>query len=456
MATRADMMLMQALSQFGSGLGSMMGRKRQNKRNAALAEQMFPMQPDVPQVDPKIMKLAGAMGGAVPQAQGAPGIGAISGMGMQGAVANRNQQAQGAVDRSNAQATQMRELMKDPQAAAMLKQQHIASMMPKPPKVTSVSGGYVVQKGNDVEFMETDKDGKLKDRYLIFGDSVLDLENLDENGSPNEVFRAPPGTKITEVGKGDQKIKVLVDEATGDIIKELGEGYDFGKSELTTVNPGALKGPALRGVQGGLMKLEDSQANYQRIMDSFDEKYLTYPDKVWRGLQSELDKSGAERIFGQILSDESWAEYGKATTFKSNTWNAVNAHIKMITGAQMSEKEVKRILRSIANTEDSPRAFLHKMNATMGAANDTHKRMEQYLTDGVLPQGYEMKGIEAYEKYSKMYDHETASKLAKRDAVQAWGNDQIMGSLQTSAPYAVDEDSDYESVAGEPEPYDNG
>ena len=79
MATRADMMLMQALSQLGAGIGTQIGGRRRQKSNDAFAAQAFPMTTPEDFMSEKDSELIRSV------SSGVPGIGGmVGGAGMQG------------------------------------------------------------------------------------------------------------------------------------------------------------------------------------------------------------------------------------------------------------------------------------------------------------------------------------------------------------------------------------
>lgn len=438
MATRSDILLAQAMSQLGAGFGSMMGRRRQTKRDNEFINKYAQMTTPEQFQDSPEAQLIGALTGA------GMGMAGVRGTGM-GGEANR-QMASAQSAGANKQSELLRAMLKgDPQAVAMMKQgmiqQQIASGMPQKPM--SVTGGYLDANGKFVRTADKPPQDFSKNFKVeqIGNEDVL--AHYTEDGR-EEISRAPRGSyspMTIKAGKDKNGVDLeqvgVLNKFTGEFTPE-GPSGTAGSSNITTKDSAALTTPKLGATQEKIMTVDSSMTAYNNIMDTFKKKYLTWPDQLWRVVQSGVDKAG----FSKILPDESWDEYKQATTFKQNVWTSVNTYIKAITGAQMSEKEVPRILKSIANTADSPEAFEAKMEQSMRAAQETRTRMEEYISSGVVPDGYESVVVESYNKYKDVYNHDEAVRLAERDATQKWADNQIVTSLTSIEDGYGEEDSE--------------
>jgi hypothetical protein len=388
MATRSDLLLYQALTGLGQGLGSHFGRRRQNKQNEQFA-QAFLGPESTPQdfVDPRSMELAGKIMG------GGPGLGgAIAGFGTQtGLAARANEQAQAA----NQKRAQLAEMFKDPQMAALMKQgiaqAKVAEMMPQKAKPPIALGKNRYAKWNtktkQYDIVENQAEKDPQDRYLEIDLGGGKKQYYDTWGQPGESGKfplafegdRPPVQK--EVGFGDNQKRMGAFTPEGQLIDWMGEPYEHGKTEVTTRDATSLNPRSVGDIQSQLLSIQGTRQNYQNIMDVAKPEYLELLYKnAWHPIRGIILSLGGKGV----LSDKQIAEHGEAAVFYQNTWKSVNEYIKAITGAQMSEKEVPRLMNSIANISDDPVAFFAKLNNSMEIADQVAKKMEAHLADNKI------------------------------------------------------------------------
>ena len=133
--------------------------------------------------------------------------------------------------------------------------------------------------------------------------------------------------------------------------------------------------------QGNIIKLEN-------VNDSFQDEFLTLQGKakrVWAELKDNLGTSDP--------NDKAYIQ--SVTRWKTRAWNQVNDYIKAITGAQMSEAEAKRIMKSLPNPDDSlfavtsPTRYREALNAAIKDAKMAVARQEYFLKKGLKPEYYE-------------------------------------------------------------------
>ncbi len=90
--------------------------------------------------------------------------------------------------------------------------------------------------------------------------------------------------------------------------------------------------------------------------DSFNPDFLTLKDK---GINFALKYAD---IAGLPLTDEMKESLTEFTTFKQVTSQNLNAYIKAITGAQMSNPEAVRLRKDVPTDDDSPKAYQQKLD----------------------------------------------------------------------------------------------
>lgn len=95
-----------------------------------------------------------------------------------------------------------------------------------------------------------------------------------------------------------------------------------------------------------------------RIEEKFDPAYLQYPTRVENYINSILEKTGVE------LSPKEKEDLEKYSSWKRESYQALNEYIKYITGAQMSEAEAQRLTKGFPDpTKDSPTQYLSKLRS---------------------------------------------------------------------------------------------
>lgn len=89
-----------------------------------------------------------------------------------------------------------------------------------------------------------------------------------------------------------------------------------------------------------------------------------------------------ELAWGNIMSRlgiEPDAEFDKLTSGVAKAQHVANLYIKTITGAQMSEREAKRLLLAIPNPKDSPARWAAKLEAAIEIAQISMQHYEELL-----------------------------------------------------------------------------
>jgi hypothetical protein len=97
--------------------------------------------------------------------------------------------------------------------------------------------------------------------------------------------------------------------------------------------------------------------------------------------------TGIDRIAPNLLLPEQVAEVQKRTEFKQEAFANINAIIREITGAQMSEKEAERIVRQLPDPRtDSPIEFKTKMDSSRIKIGLSFLRDRQLMAEGQFPE----------------------------------------------------------------------
>lgn len=150
-----------------------------------------------------------------------------------------------------------------------------------------------------------------------------------------------------------------------------GTGKDVG---LTT----SVKGK----IQTDIKDLEQAKAGLANIRKDFDPSMQTFMVRGEAALKGLLEKSGVE------LSPEDQQLVQSVAAYKQSAWDAANRYIKYLTGAQMSEAEAQRILKSFPDPRlglfdgDSPSEFKRKLDDAIDQVNASLARNYYFLNKG--------------------------------------------------------------------------
>lgn len=371
MTTRADYLLYQALSQFGSGLGSMMAQRKQKKRDQQFIDQMFPNVE--PQVDPQQMQLISAITGA------APGLaGAVSAAGNQGAAMVGAKQQAAAQNAANAR---MREMFKDPQMAAMLKQgmaqAQIAQMMPKQRNigdmVMSVADGVMIMdpKTGSLNFHRTKKEDITK--VLKPGDVIYNQE------TGGVEFQVPENTRMKSwLSEENRMGPDGIPETRPQIVFENGSTIPVGEWGVSS-RSFSIGQPLMSKAERASWreKIEETRRSLREFADikgMFDPEFLTLAGRARSGVNKIMDQFGVLDLFPGEKE-----RYSDRNEFFTVVSTRANQYIKDITGAQMSEPEARRLLKAIPNVEDNPQMFWDKLNSVIRISESALDQYEKVL-----------------------------------------------------------------------------
>ena len=171
------------------------------------------------------------------------------------------------------------------------------------------------------------------------------------------------------------------DSLEADMYAEKGYRVTEQKVTGTLKDVGVTSGTAKK-IETDLLDLQTARDDLQDIKEIYDPKMQTFATRSEAFILSVLEKSGAE------LTPDQEKLVGDVAEYKQSAWDAANRYIKYLTGAQMSEAEARRIMKSfpdprIGITEgDSPTEFKRKLDAVMRDVEDTIARNQYVLRKG--------------------------------------------------------------------------
>lgn len=194
--------------------------------------------------------------------------------------------------------------------------------------------------------------------------------------------RAVTGPLVSVYGKDGTYIRdVRRDSIEADLYAE--EGYQITEKKVAgTLKDVGIQAGTAKKIETDLMDLEIAKEDLYDIREVYDPKMQTFATRSEAFILELMEKSGAE------LTPEQQKLVGDVAEYKQSAWDAVNRYIKYLTGAQMSEKEAQRIMKSFPDPRigitqgDSPTAFKRKLDAVIKDAEDTIARNQYVLRKG--------------------------------------------------------------------------
>ena len=129
-----------------------------------------------------------------------------------------------------------------------------------------------------------------------------------------------------------------------------------GSTEFDSLNSDKV---TVRKVEQSLIENQGALDGFEASFRSFNPEFLTLKGKVKNFALRMADIAGLD------LSDELKDELRDFTAFKQNTSINLNAYIKAVTGAQMSNPEAVRLKQDVPNLEDSPAEYQRKLEITL-------------------------------------------------------------------------------------------
>ena len=218
-------------------------------------------------------------------------------------------------------------------------------------------GGFTTEQVGGVAAEKQSKEGKPSGFVAVYGPDGKFVKSVREGSEEADNFAGMPGYRIVESTSitGSKKDVGLTSKAKG-------------QAETDILD-----------IQESISDLEDIQRTYRP-------EFQTFATRAEASIKAVLEKGGKE------LSPEDAKLVGDVALYKQDAWDAVNAYIKYLTGAQMSEAEARRIMKSFPDprlglTEgDSPTEYKRKLDGVLRKARLSLARNSYALSKGLTPQ----------------------------------------------------------------------
>lgn len=136
-------------------------------------------------------------------------------------------------------------------------------------------------------------------------------------------------------------------------------------------------------LEADVIEMDSQLVKAERIIDQFEPEYLTIGGKAKGAYLNIKDK-----VFGELTADES-KYVTDISTFRQNALESINAYIKSVTGAAMSNAEAERIRQAVADAGDGilagdgPTKFLSKLKETIKKGKLAKARSILMLEKGI-------------------------------------------------------------------------
>jgi len=220
-----------------------------------------------------------------------------------------------------------------------------------------------------------------------------------ETGRPvkgyfNEVnrFIKVGGVQAADAKTGKKTGFVGVYTQDGEFLKNVREGSDeadrlaeqgYRIVESTTLAGGkeeiGMSTKTKGTIELDIVDLEQAKSGLESIKANFRPEMQTFGVRTEAAIKALLEKSGVE------LNREDKKLVEDVAAYKLSAWTAANNYIKYLTGAQMSEAEAQRILKSFPDPRiglakgDSPSEYQRKLNDALEQVENTLARSYYFL-----------------------------------------------------------------------------
>jgi hypothetical protein len=343
----------------------------------------------------------------------------------------RQMQPPSAINAQNADAKRIRDLISSgtPEGVELGISMAVPQAAQKP-FAMSVSGGYLLQnpKTGEMEFHSTGD--KMPEMMNVWDPSANGgkgalvprtreevLKSRAPGGPDKYLAAAPPKPVIKDVwsddGMRDSQGRMIerlfreqVDE-NGQVIARIPtENIRVGPQESS--GEGAKMTAALRTYY--MKQIDTAESNlrmYNTTRKYFSPEFLTLGGKARFKLTEFGDYLGGEsgvKVAGAFLGI-SPDEYSDRNSFYAAAENMANQYIRSITGAQMSQYEIGRIMRAVANIRDAPGEFQAKLDFAEYIARESlaayKAKFSEAIDAGFDPEDADMLAKEAGDNVSQ-------------------------------------------------------
>jgi hypothetical protein len=266
--------------------------------------------------------------------------------------------------------------------AALLKMAGVTPGLQGAQRYMNLGGGKVMDMVTKeaIDYSDSPMDDPSK-RYKVVDGQLVDIGH--ESGKPTVVIEKYDAgkTSLQNIGVAGNMMQTHAITMKGgkvESMEALGEPWDR-KQFIETSSGDPIKESKPYRVRMELDKevLKNARVRLTSIGKKFKPLYQTYLGKIGAGAGDFASKIGLLKA-----TPEKFQEYvTKFKAFQQDVNANVNLYIKEITGAQMSEAEAGRLMKAMANLQDSPQAFESKFNNSAAQLDAAIKRKEKIITD---------------------------------------------------------------------------
>lgn len=157
-------------------------------------------------------------------------------------------------------------------------------------------------------------------------------------------------------------------------------GYQpMGKPTITGTKADVLglTKPVLTDLQTALQGAREQQMNLRTMHGLYDPSFTTWGTRLLNQGITNFEKLG-----GEIPADKK-AKYAQYMEWRSSSLDAANRYVKYITGAQMSQFEIKRIMAVVPTPTNGDTEFRSKLRQMMRIGLQAEKRAAIALQNGL-------------------------------------------------------------------------
>ena len=139
------------------------------------------------------------------------------------------------------------------------------------------------------------------------------------------------------------------------------------------------KSPVVTDLQTALLSSREQQQNIRDVMRQYDPSFTEWGTQLMNFGTSKLEKVIGEKNIPEGAKER----LGQYVAWRRNTRDALNRYIKYITGAQMSQFEIKRIMGAFPTEDNGHTEFLANTREVMRQAMQAEKRASLALRLGL-------------------------------------------------------------------------
>ena len=264
------------------------------------------------------------------------------------------------------------------------------------------TGGF--EKGDITPSMATAKIRKSEKggpSLSSFGKMIAEMNALPEDDPTRKLYMEKLSSKGMVIEKGEDGSLVV-------------------KTNVPSSGENLTK-PVRSQVQKDLLSANDSYRRMVGIANKFEPRFQELNTRfkaLGTKWQEKLEGTPIDKIIGKADPEDKklLEEY---TSYRREAIEALNAYIKEITGAQMSEKEVKRLTKAMPHPGlglfdgDSPTEFKSKLEDTMKSISRSIARLNYVRKKGLT--SIEDVGLEAMDGIIDRRGEEMEAELRKED-----------------------------------------